>query len=118
MDFIQNHRLYIHQVSITTLSTRLLSSAQSLQATLSKIADRELVLGEGWERDGDLSISALNQAQQAALAKLTDMVSKGGDENVSKKEGISEVQWKSTVKRSTKGISRLLKNLPVPTVDE
>lgn len=49
--------------------------------------------------------------------KLTGMVSKGRDGNVSKEE-IGKVQWKSTVKRSTKGISRLLKNLPVPTVDE
>lgn len=50
--------------------------------------------------------------------KLTGMVLKGGDESVSKKEEIGKAQWKSTVKKSTKGISRLLKNLPIPTVDE
>lgn len=93
-------------------------SAQSLQAALTEISDHNLVLGEGWEQDGDLSISALNQAHQDALVKLMGMVSKCGDDNMCKKEENDEVQWKCTVKRSTRGISRLLKNLPVPTVDE
>lgn len=92
-------------------------SAQSLQEALTEISDRDFVLGEGWEQDGDLSISALNQAHQAALVKLKGMVSKGGDDNVCKKEDNDEVQWKRTVKRSTREISRLLKNLPVP-IDE
>lgn len=66
-----------------------------------------------------MSINIVRQAQQTSLVKLTEMISKDEDEDIpGVKEEVGEVVWKHATKRSTKGISRLLKHLPVPTTDE
>jgi hypothetical protein len=107
-------QLLASQISTTSLPKNLISSTRSLQDILITVADQDLVIGEGWEQDGDLSITALRDAQQEALLKLAEAISKDTDhDEEGRGEDASEMNWGSAVKRTEKGIKRLLKNVPI-----
>ncbi|RPB13492.1 hypothetical protein P167DRAFT_544493 [Morchella conica CCBAS932] len=107
-------QLLASQISTPSLPKNLIASTRSLQDILITVADQDLVIGEGWEQDGDLSITALRDAQQKALLKLTEAISKDTDhDEEGRGEDVSEMNWGGAVKRTEKGIKRLLKNVPI-----
>ncbi|KAI5852573.1 hypothetical protein DFP73DRAFT_7236 [Morchella snyderi] len=107
-------QLLASQISPTSLPKNLIASTRLLQDIIVTVTDRDLILGEGWEQDGDLSITALRDAQQEALLKLTEAISKDTDQDEEgRRENALEMNWGRAVKRTENGIKRLLKTVPI-----
>lgn len=104
-----NKSLETLQESMMSMAQELTEKHNALQNTISSALNRELILGDGWQNDGEDAIQVLSELtseEQESVEKHLHLDDDG--------EYSNEGSWMDKVKRSEKGIKQALRAVPVP----
>ena len=94
---------------MVAMAQELTDKHKALQDTISSALNHELILGDGWQNDGEEAIqvlSDLTKEEQESVERYLDADSDGECNN--------EESWMEKVKRSEKGIKQALRAVPIP----
>lgn len=94
-----------------TLAAAVLAGAQPARELAESVAGKDLVLGREWNQDGEDAAASLEEFRR--VAENTCARALAGEE----KEDSGE-SWGVGVRKSERGMRRLLRAVPIPVEDE